>query len=220
MRKQTCRPADRVSVLGCQLLPANSFVEAAVCAAGTSLPGMSLAFALMAAINGSHRLQRHTVLRPRRDQASPASAQRLRDSHSSGVAAQAASDTVLQIRADHVGGARMRCNGPTRCRGPADVARSAHGLRAEGAVVPLPLCDFHASRIYRTATDRGRSHVARDCTRRCWQMSDRPGSSSVAATLRSVRRLRGWWSSQSSLTRVRLFFVRLDRMRSKGVSHR
>ena len=37
----------------CQLGSANSWVEGAVCAAGRSLPDMSLAFALMAAINGS-----------------------------------------------------------------------------------------------------------------------------------------------------------------------
>ena len=43
----------RVSALGCQLGSADSWVEGAVCAAGRSLPEMSLAFALMAAINGS-----------------------------------------------------------------------------------------------------------------------------------------------------------------------
>ncbi len=53
MRKRACRPAGPVSVLGCQLRPANSFVEGAMWAAGRSLPEMSLAFALMAAINGS-----------------------------------------------------------------------------------------------------------------------------------------------------------------------
>ena len=42
-----------VSLLGCHLRPANSLVEGAMWAAGRSLPGMSLAFALMAAINGS-----------------------------------------------------------------------------------------------------------------------------------------------------------------------
>jgi hypothetical protein len=49
-------PADRgagVSVLGCQLRPVGSLAEGSVWAAGRSLPGMSLAFALMAAINGS-----------------------------------------------------------------------------------------------------------------------------------------------------------------------
>jgi hypothetical protein len=53
MRKRACRPAGPVSVLGCQLRPTNSFVEGAMWAAGRSLPEMSLAFALMAAINGS-----------------------------------------------------------------------------------------------------------------------------------------------------------------------
>ena len=42
-----------MSVLGCQLRRANSLVEGAVSAAGRSLLEMSLAFALMAAINGS-----------------------------------------------------------------------------------------------------------------------------------------------------------------------
>ncbi len=42
-----------VSALGCQLGSANSWFDGAVCAAGRSLPEMSLAFALMAAINGS-----------------------------------------------------------------------------------------------------------------------------------------------------------------------
>ena len=43
----------RVGALGCQLGSADSWVDGAVCAAGRSLPEMSLAFALMAAINGS-----------------------------------------------------------------------------------------------------------------------------------------------------------------------
>ena len=42
-----------MSTLGYQLLPTNSLAEGAVWAAGRSLPEMSLAFALMAAINGS-----------------------------------------------------------------------------------------------------------------------------------------------------------------------
>ena len=49
-------PADRqatVSMLGCQLWLAGSLADGTVWAAGRSLPGMSLAFALMAAINGS-----------------------------------------------------------------------------------------------------------------------------------------------------------------------
>ena len=41
------------SVLDCQLRSADSLVEGAMSAAGRSLPDMSLAFALMAAINGS-----------------------------------------------------------------------------------------------------------------------------------------------------------------------
>ena len=40
-------------MLGCQLWPTNSLSEGTVWAAGRSLPEMSLAFALMAAINGS-----------------------------------------------------------------------------------------------------------------------------------------------------------------------
>jgi len=43
----------RLSTLGCQLRPAASSIDGAICAAGRSLPDMSLAFALMAAINGS-----------------------------------------------------------------------------------------------------------------------------------------------------------------------
>ena len=49
-------PADRqatVSMLGCQLWLAGSFAGGTVWAAGGSLPDMGLAFALMAAINGS-----------------------------------------------------------------------------------------------------------------------------------------------------------------------
>ena len=45
--------AGLVSALGCQLGPGGSWFDGAVCAAGRSLPEMSLAFALMAAINGS-----------------------------------------------------------------------------------------------------------------------------------------------------------------------
>jgi hypothetical protein len=40
-------------MLGCQLWLAGSFADGTVWAAGRSLPEMSLAFALMAAINGS-----------------------------------------------------------------------------------------------------------------------------------------------------------------------
>jgi hypothetical protein len=43
----------RESVLGCQLGSGSSSVAGTLCAAGRSLPDMSLAFALMAAINGS-----------------------------------------------------------------------------------------------------------------------------------------------------------------------
>src|SRR6516162_10265130 len=42
-----------ISTLGYQLLPTNSLAEGAVWGAGRSLPEMSLAFALMAAINSS-----------------------------------------------------------------------------------------------------------------------------------------------------------------------
>jgi len=42
-----------VSTLRCQLGPAVSLIDGAMCAAGRSLPDMSLAFALMAAINSS-----------------------------------------------------------------------------------------------------------------------------------------------------------------------
>jgi hypothetical protein len=69
----------RVSALGCQLRPATSLVEAATRAAGRSLPDMSLAFALMAAINGSTgscATLSHGLSLPH--QASPASARRPR----------------------------------------------------------------------------------------------------------------------------------------------
>ena len=53
-RKQAWPPGQaRVNTLSCQLGPACSLVEGTSVAAGRSLPGMSLAFALMAAINGS-----------------------------------------------------------------------------------------------------------------------------------------------------------------------
>ena len=42
-----------VSAFSCQLEMAGSPVDGMVCAAGRSLPAMKLAFALMAAINGS-----------------------------------------------------------------------------------------------------------------------------------------------------------------------
>ena len=42
-----------MSAVGCQFESADSWVDGVVCAAGRSLPEMSLAFALMAAINGS-----------------------------------------------------------------------------------------------------------------------------------------------------------------------
>ena len=45
--------AGPASVLVCQLGLGCSSVAGTLCAAGRSLPGMSLAFALMAAINGS-----------------------------------------------------------------------------------------------------------------------------------------------------------------------
>ena len=42
-----------VSAFSCQLVLGSSPVDGMVCAAGRSLPAMKLAFALMAAINGS-----------------------------------------------------------------------------------------------------------------------------------------------------------------------
>jgi hypothetical protein len=42
-----------MSMLGCQLWPENSSIEGKGSAVGRSLPEMSLAFALAAAINGS-----------------------------------------------------------------------------------------------------------------------------------------------------------------------
>ena len=86
-----------VSVLVCQLGVASSSVAGAVCAVGRSLPAMKLAFALMAAINGSTgswatlssglSLPHH---------ASPASARRHRRFSSfRGGGASAARDAVL-----------------------------------------------------------------------------------------------------------------------------
>src|ERR1019366_2233486 len=53
--QKQARPVDGTSagVLGCQLGPESSSVVGTLCAVGRSLPRMSLAFALMAAINGS-----------------------------------------------------------------------------------------------------------------------------------------------------------------------
>jgi len=53
MQKRAVSLTARLSMLGCQLWPTNSLSEGTVWAAGRSLPDMSLAFALMAAINGS-----------------------------------------------------------------------------------------------------------------------------------------------------------------------
>jgi hypothetical protein len=57
----------RLSALGCQLGPAYSLPEGAICAAGRSLPGMSLAFALMAVTVAKHHTFRRARMRhPRR----------------------------------------------------------------------------------------------------------------------------------------------------------
>ena len=53
MRKRGLPLAGPGALLGCQLWLTCSLTEGSLCAAGRSLPGMSLAFALMAAINGS-----------------------------------------------------------------------------------------------------------------------------------------------------------------------
>ena len=53
MRKRACRLVGRMSMLDCQVWLTSSLTEGSVRAAGRSLPDMSLAFALMAAINGS-----------------------------------------------------------------------------------------------------------------------------------------------------------------------
>ena len=83
------------NVLGCQLGLGRSVVAGTEPAAGRSLPEMSLAFALAAAINGSTGSRATLSFGLFRDQASPASVRRQHDSHRSGVAAQAARDTVL-----------------------------------------------------------------------------------------------------------------------------
>jgi len=54
MRKRACRLVGRMSVLDCQVwLTSSSTLTEGSGAAGRSLPDMSLAFALLAAINGS-----------------------------------------------------------------------------------------------------------------------------------------------------------------------
>ena len=85
----------RDSLLGCQLGSGRSSVVGTLCAAGRSLPGMSLAFALMAAINGSTGSSATLSYglkgtKPRRRQPGGS-----KDSHCSEVAARAARDTVL-----------------------------------------------------------------------------------------------------------------------------
>ena len=87
-------PADRqatVSTLGCQVGLADSLADGTVWAAGRNLPDMSLAFALMAAINGSTgscATPSHGLSLPhqprRRWPGGPG------DSHPSGMAARAA----------------------------------------------------------------------------------------------------------------------------------
>ena len=63
MRKRACRLVGRMSMLDCQVwLTSSSTLTEGSGAAGRSLPDMSLAFALLAAINGS-RLLRHAVAR-------------------------------------------------------------------------------------------------------------------------------------------------------------
>ena len=72
-----CRPARRMGKLGCQVLLANSQDEGTVWAAGRSLPDMGLAFALMAAINGSTGSSATLSFELKRPhQASPASVRR------------------------------------------------------------------------------------------------------------------------------------------------
>jgi len=54
MRKRACRLVGRMSMLDCQVwLTSSSTLTEGSGAAGRSLPDMSLAFALLAAINGS-----------------------------------------------------------------------------------------------------------------------------------------------------------------------
>ena len=96
----TQKQASRVgqagaSVLGCQWVTGGSLSEGAVLAAGRSLPDMSLAFALLAAINGSTGSRATLSYGLFRDQASSASARRRQDFHRSVVAAQATRVTVL-----------------------------------------------------------------------------------------------------------------------------
>ena len=76
MRNVASRPAGRSERARCQMRLANSRDEGTVSAAGRSLPEMSLAFALMAAINGSTGSRATLSCGLKRDQASPASVRR------------------------------------------------------------------------------------------------------------------------------------------------
>ncbi len=141
-----CRPA-RESLLSCQLRPNSSSVEGAKLTAGRSLPGMSLAFALLAAFNGStgscatlsHGLEL-------RHQASPASARRQKDFHSSWATAQAVPDAVAQTEA--VVGKRQRHFSAT----------SQEGLCRADAYPPRPKSFGADSALCRRRT---RSHRSR-----------------------------------------------------------
>jgi hypothetical protein len=86
-------------MLGCQVELADSLAEGTVWAAGRNLPDMSLAFALMAAINGSTgscATLLHGLSLPH--QASPASTRRPRRfSPLRGGGASAARDAVAQL---------------------------------------------------------------------------------------------------------------------------
>jgi hypothetical protein len=96
MRNGACRVVGPDGMLDCQVWLTSSLTEGAVWAAGRSLPGMSLAFALMAAINsstGSRATLSHGLSLPH--QASPASARRPRTFSSViGGGAMAAPDAV------------------------------------------------------------------------------------------------------------------------------
>jgi len=96
---------------------------------------MSLAFALAAAINGSTGSRATLSFGLFRDQASPASVRRQHDSHRSGVAAQAARDTVLKLRACWWQDVR---NGSTLSRSTRSQPPPRMGQRPKGSGWPCP----------------------------------------------------------------------------------
>ena len=138
-------------LLDCQLGAACSLPEGTLCAAGRSLPGMKLAFALMAAINGftgSCATLSHGLWLPH--QASPASARRRR---------------VLT----RLGRGRKRppFRSGSRCGSPADFRRStAVGAKQPWRAGPTTRRHCRCSGLGSRSCDLSRG--AAPLTRACW----------------------------------------------------